>query len=187
MRKTFIVFLLILISLILVLTGLIIVPANSIRVHAQHDLFPTMLKSDDASQSELILWLAFFFGVFSICLFTLFLYIGISGKNFHRKKLVVIVTGLIVYVGIFSFGFASYLEYIQNDSFRVFLGFPAPTAWMLYGIWFFPLFFTFLYVVKFNDWVLKPDDYQRLQSIIKSREQRTKRRKGEKEKRREGD
>ena len=169
MRKTFIVFLVILISLVIVLAGLIIIPSKSIQVQAQHDLFPTMLKSVKASQSTLTLWLAFFFGVFSICLFTLFLYIGLSGKNFSRKKLIVMVIGLIMYVGIFSFGFASYLRYINNDCFRVFLGFPAPTAWMLYGIWFFPLFFTFLYVKKFNDWVLKPDDYQRLQEIVKRR------------------
>ena len=169
MRKTFIVFLVILISLVIVLAGLIIIPSKSIQVQAQHDLFPTMLKSVKASQSTLTLWLAFFFGVFSICLFTLFLYIGLSGKNFFRKKLIVMVIGLIIYVGIFSFGFASYLGYIQNVCFKVFLGFPAPTAWMLYGIWFFPLFFTFLYVKKFNDWVLKPDDYQRLQEIVKRR------------------
>ena len=172
MRKTFVVFLFILITLILVLAGLIILPSKSIQVQAQHDLFPTMLKSVYASQSTLTLWLAFFFGIFSICLFTLFLYIGLSGKNFNRKKLVVIVIGLIFYAGIFSFGFASYLRYIQNDSLRLFLGFPAPTAWMLYGIWFFPLFFTFLYVIKFNDWVLKPNDYQRLKEIMKSRERR---------------
>jgi len=169
MRKTFVVFLIILISLILVLSGLVMFSTNSSQFHAQHDLFPTMLKSVKTSQSTLTLWFSFLFGVFSICLFTLFLYIGLSGKKFLRKKLVVMVIGLILYVGIFSLGFASYLRYIQNDSFRVFLGFPAPTAWMLYGIWFFPLFFTFIYVIKFNDWVLKPEDYQLLKKIMRRR------------------
>jgi hypothetical protein len=75
--------------------------------------------------------------------------------------------GFILYAGIFLIGIFDFRSYLINDSFTTFLGFPTPTAWMLFGIYLFPFYFTLFYIVKFKFWILSSDSEKRFKELIK--------------------
>ena len=46
------------------------------------------------------------------------------------------------------------------------LGFPLPTAVMLYGIWGVPLIFVLFFVIRFDQWILKPEELERFETLL---------------------
>ena len=52
---------------------------------------------------------------------------------------------------------------MQEVSFRG--GFPEATAWMVYGLWLFPLLFVFLYMLMFESSVLSREDLEKFRAI----------------------
>ena len=45
-------------------------------------------------------------------------------------------------------------------------GLPLPSALMVYGLAVTPLIFAVLYIMKFDTWILTPEDLQKFQSIM---------------------
>ena len=47
-----------------------------------------------------------------------------------------------------------------------FLGFPAPTAWMLFALWPLPVLIAALYTLGFDRWVATPQDLAELEDRL---------------------
>jgi uncharacterized membrane protein len=100
------------------------------------------------------------FGVLQIILFVTLLSFGLRAIPQQRITLLV---GAIIYLGIFLAMVLSYHATIAGGVThppKLFLGLPVATAWMIYGLGGIPLFFALLYVIRFDRWVLTPEDHQ---------------------------
>lgn len=62
--------------------------------------------------------------------------------------------------------FASYMAYLSSGELQYFLGFPEPTAWMIYGLWGGGALFTLLYVIGFRKFIYSREDEETLKDIV---------------------
>jgi phosphotransferase system glucose/maltose/N-acetylglucosamine-specific IIC component len=62
--------------------------------------------------------------------------------------------------------FDSYLDYLRTGDLIYILGFPEPTAWMIFGLWGGGAMFSFIYVIGFRRFVYSPEDEQTLKEIL---------------------
>ena len=70
-----------------------------------------------------------------------------------------------VWAGLFS----SYYPYMRNAGGDQVLGLPAPSAWMLYGAWPFPVLFALYFIYMFSAWFLREDDLSRYRQLLEER------------------
>lgn len=132
-----------------------------------HEQFGQLLKSG-TSQAEMpvVKWLAYLFGLAIIGVFGFGIYIGMLKNGKTGPPANWILFGFFLYMLVYSGMTNSYWSYDPNDP-VYFGGFPAPTAWMIYGMWAFPAFFTILYNYFFHSWYLKDEDMERFEELLK--------------------
>jgi len=136
-----------------------------------HESYTTMLHSGESvAAAPLAKWLSFLFGLCILGIFVICIMIGYRKYEKLGKVKPWLFGGSIAYLLVFAGMVFSYWNYMSEGSAPYFLGFPAPTAWMLYAVWLFPLFFTFIYIFKFNDWVITPEERKRFEEIKKRSE-----------------
>ena len=135
-----------------------------------HAEFETMnAAGPGAERHEKVLWLAWAFGMLEIVFFLTCLAFGgrKAGKVGPLARPIVI--GGVVYAAVFTLMVLSYRGYMNEDTHALFLGFPQPTAWMLYGLWVFPFFFLLLYIFIFDRWTFTDEDLARFHEILAQR------------------
>jgi hypothetical protein len=109
-----------------------------------------------------VLWLGWALGLLEIGLFVALLGLGARGRGGLRGLGWPLVVGGFAYAVVWSALVVSYAGYAAGSDALV-LGFPAPTAWMLFGLWPVPLLFVVLYVAGFDRWVATRDDLAELE------------------------
>jgi hypothetical protein len=68
----------------------------------------------------------------------------------------------------------TYHGYIHEPSASAFfLGFPAPTAWLLYGVWTAPAGFVALYIYGYRRWIFPPEAEETFNRLMADRTQDT--------------
>jgi hypothetical protein len=78
--------------------------------------------------------------------------------------------GGLLYEAVFSMMCWTYWRSLSDPLEVSFWGsFPAPVAWLVYGIWLFPGFFIALYVARFNEWILPRESMCRFEEILQAR------------------
>ena len=105
-------------------------------------------------------------GVLQIILFVTLLSFGL--RSIPRQRITLLIGG-ILYLGIFLAMLCSYRATIDGPLAHppeLFLGLPVATAWMIYGLGGFPLFFARLYMIHFDRWVLTPEDHQSFRDAV---------------------
>ena len=133
----------------------------------QHETYEKMRKGGESLSSlPATKWLAFLFGLFVLTVFGLCLAIGYRKNGRLKEVRPWLWAGMIGYIAVYTLMVVSYWKYIGGGDSSYFGGVPAPTAWMLYGVWFFPLFFTVIYIWKFDDWVVTPQDLERFHQLV---------------------
>jgi len=102
----------------------------------------------------------------TILIFVVVIVSGISRRYRNREFWVSIgiITLLILFVWYRIF--TSYANYLETGELRFFLGFPEPTAWMIYGLWGGGALFTFLYVIGFRKYIYTKEDEAALNDIV---------------------
>jgi len=101
--------------------------------------------------------------------FLLFITLVISGVSKRNRTArfwiwMVIITGVILFVWYQVFD--SYMAYLATGALRYILGFPEPTAWMIYGLWGGGALFTVVYVVEFRKIIYTKEDEETLKDIV---------------------
>ena len=146
--------------------GFVLVSETHYGRGIEHPENPTMQQSGTMSQSYRSgLWSAWLLGCVEILLFMVCLGLGTQkGGRLGRMKVPLLVAGLL-YLAIYSLLLA--LSEVEADqaSLLVF-SFPAPSVVMMLGLWpVIPLYLALLYFLKFDSWILTPDDRRRFQRL----------------------
>ena len=77
-----------------------------------------------------------------------------------------LIAASLVYLAIWTALVLAYRSQLNVEDPALFLGFPAPTAWMLFALWPCPLLFTAYYVVGFDRWIATPEDLAELERTL---------------------
>jgi len=104
-----------------------------------------------------------------ISCFLVFIAFVISGvSRRYRSARFWIWTGLITIVFLFVFYnvFNSYMAFLSTGKVNMFMGFPGPTAWMIYGLWAGGALLALFYVVGFRKFIYTAEDETALQDIL---------------------
>ncbi|MEM6963818.1 MAG: hypothetical protein AAF573_03565 [Bacteroidota bacterium] len=175
MKNTFWAFFILLIGFLALILTLRIIPAPENATGTVHPKFDTMLHGGTSVAADpTVKWLAYLFGLFVISVFAFVLFLGATKKdaNLNTKIRRVFTFGFLAYTFVYTLMVFAYWKNYPSPSDDFILGFPKPTAWMMYGMWFTPLIFTFVYIFKFKDWILTPEEEARFHEIVKARSKR---------------
>ena len=156
--------------LILLLIG-VLSPAPQELVPTPHPNFEPMLSSGSAAPGgPLVILAGFATGILIIVMIGICLLIGVrqTARSLRRW----IVAGTLVYMLVFGALMLSYLEFLEGGPLVIFGGLPAPSAWMLYGVWLFPWVFIIAFVVTFDDVYFPPESDARFRDLLRAKERR---------------
>ena len=133
-----------------------------------HPQFDSMLRGGDGAQRhEKILWLGWAFGALQCAFFVACLIFGAQKKGVYGPTLRPLLIGGLIYIAIFTVLIYSYDKNLPAGAEApLFLSFPHATAWMLYGIWGFPLFFAAIFFIKYDSWIFREEDLVEFRSIV---------------------
>lgn len=135
-----------------------------------HDVYKTMLRGGESmSTSSTTNILAYLFGLMATGTLCLFLIVGAIRKGRLDGIRPWLIIASLVYLTVYTFTYLSDVHYVQSEHTSFLLGWPIPTAWMIYAMWAAPLLFVFIYVFKFKDWILTEEDESRFSELVKAR------------------
>lgn len=94
--------------------------------------------------------------------------LGVSPR--YRKKQFWVWIGGITLLVLFSWWklYTSYMHFLSSGETQLFLGFPTPTAWMIYGLWGAASLFSIMYVVGFRKFIFTHKDEAELNEIVEA-------------------
>jgi uncharacterized membrane protein YecN with MAPEG domain len=99
--------------------------------------------------------------VMQTALFTLFgvlLYLGVSPHRRTRQSKIWIAAGTTALLLVWWSMYGTYVDYLRSGELRMFLGFPIPTAFTVFGLWLAGFVFVIAYVVGFRTFVFTEQD-----------------------------
>ena len=127
----------------------------------------SMLQGGDGQlRHGSIRWLGWIYGGCQIVFYVICLLLGMREPS--RCTRAFLVCGGI-YLGTFCWLMLADQKYVGHLDQPLVLGFPLSTAIMVYGLWGVPLLFVGMYVVNFDRWILKPDDLQRFEDLVRQK------------------
>ena len=129
----------------------------------------TMLKGDIGSDRlGRVRWLGLAFALLQTMFFVVSLLLGIRQED---RVLLWFAIGGILYATTLTALVVTESVYAQGGARDIVLGFPLPTAIMIYGVGGVPVIFSCFYVLRFDRWVLKPEDLQRINELAREQSQ----------------
>lgn len=135
-----------------------------------HDVYKTMLKGGSSMSAESSTnILAYLFGLCATGLLCMFLILGAIRKGKLDGIRPWLIMASIAYLTVYSLTYMADAHYVETAHNRFFLGWPVPTAWMIYVMWSTPVLFVLMYIFKFRDWILTEEDESRFQDLVKAR------------------
>lgn len=125
-----------------------------------HPEFGSMSQGGDASRHEGRLVGGWLYGSLQIGLFVFL--IGQCVPSGRPGRWLIGASGgayLAIYLGLIL----SYGKGVEGAPFL--LGFPLPTAWLVFGMWPISAIFAVLYATQYTKWIYTPEDAKRFQAI----------------------
>ena len=160
------IFLGVLVFTLLLIFGLYLTGQPADAAGIPHNQYGQLLKGGTQQANiPIVKWLSYLFGLAIIGIFGIGIYIGMlkNGRTGPAARWIII--GFVIYGLIYTGMILSYWSYDPANP--VYFGsFPAPTAWMIYGIWIFPFFFTFVYNFYFHTWYLTDEDMEKFEQLV---------------------
>ena len=166
-------------AILLALCGLLaalffVVTPPEQSVGGPHPEFGTMQIGGDLHRHDATLIYGFLFGILQILFFAGLLVLAIGRRlrtaDGRPNGWLALALGFAAYLGVFTLMVRSYAAFVRAGAESdLFLWFPPPSAWMLYGIWTVPAVFIVLFVVRFDSWILTPEDRQRFEELLAAR------------------
>lgn len=167
-KQTAILLLVLLAAMLALVMWSFFVPGSMDATARPHPEIPTMLQSaGTAASSPTMVLIGSLFGMLTVAIFGLCVWVGLlkGGKENALGRWV--LGAFVVYALIFAALFWTYTGFIDNPSdSRFTAAFPETTAWMVYGVWFFPLVFVGLYMGLFKRYLLTQEDTEAFSTIV---------------------
>lgn len=158
---------------LVVIIGLIVGEKPALVTGQPHPEFKTMLKGGESIHSlggsQVF---GYLFGLCSTLLLCLFMAHGARRYNQLGSIKPWLILGTVAYLAVFTLTYLSDAAYVDQSHSEFFLGWPLPTAWMIYAMWFTPVIFVALYVFGFRDWILTEEDEAKFNEIVANRRTR---------------
>ncbi len=155
------------VSLALLLLAVFSLPEPPQSHGAIHPKYATMEHGGDSvERSGHVLWLGWGLGVLQIALFVSMIALAASPcRGLRGLGLPLVLAGL-CFASVWTALVLSYRAYAMGAETALFLGFPAPTAWLLFGIWPVPILFVAFYALGFDRWVVTPRELTDLEARL---------------------
>jgi hypothetical protein len=141
-----------------------ITPAASGSAHPE--ISGMRIGGDGAARINGLETASFILFAATFVLFTTLIISSVSKRNRTVRFWIwmVIITGTILFVWYQVFD--SYMSYLSTGALRYILGFPEPTAWMIYGLWGGGALLAVAYVVEFRNIIYTKEDEETLKDIV---------------------
>jgi hypothetical protein len=156
----------IVVALWVVTLGTLLIAEPPGALGAAHPDFAGMRHGGSGlERHSLILWAGWAFGAVGIVFYVALMAFGTRRGAARRASAPWLLFGLCAFLAAWTGLVVAYRTYLLEGPGRLFLGFPLPTAIMLYVLFPASLILTAIYVVGFGRWVLSEDDeaaYDRL-------------------------
>lgn len=151
-----------------------VLPESENAAGVAHPRVETMMHGGlgDKRHADMTYWLGCAYGTLLIALFTGCMALGARKEGRLGGLKWPFVFGFLIWVAVFAALMISYRSYMTEAEHAQILFLPIPTAWMVYGLWSAPLFFTLLYIVIFNSWTMRPEDEERFAKLVEARRAR---------------
>jgi len=86
-----------------------------------------------------------------------------------------LVGGIVLSLVIVTLLFTSYRSFLVGvdegvDSPALFLGFPVASAWLVYGIWLFPIVYVLIFAKSFRTWYYPDESREKFERLLENRE-----------------
>jgi hypothetical protein len=132
-----------------------------------HEKFSTMFEGGPGAERHAVtFWIGWVFAMLCIVFFVVCVLLGAERGGSLGPFKVPFAIGTVLYAAIFSCVLFTYHGYMGAASPDGFLGFPAPTAWMMYGVWPIPIYFVVLYSLYFDRWYFTAEDEARFEALL---------------------
>ena len=92
---------------------------------------------------------------------------GIRSDDPRGRRL--LMGALLIYAATFIALLVSYSRYAQDGFTGTVLGFPPPTAWMIYGMWHVPWLIMLVYLVLWNSVTFPPESQERFDALLRDK------------------
>lgn len=139
-----------------------------------HEVYSeTLLQSPPgAERHSTLIWFGWALGVLEIAFFVTCLALGASKKGVVGKLKTPLLFGAALHIAVFSMLILTYRQYMGEAEHALFLSFPATTAWMVYGMWFAPVFYIAIYIIYFPTHILTDADMEKFREIVAKKNER---------------
>lgn len=154
-----------------VVIGLLFLIAEPAGGHgAAHAEFKATMYQGSTGSDRLgtMRWVGLGFALMQALFFVTSLTLGTKQRG---ALLVWFVAGGLLYLASFVALVVAESMYVQGDAREIVLGLPVPTAIMIYVVGGVPLLFSVIYVWKFDRWVLKSEDLERVTALAQRQKQ----------------
>ncbi len=133
-----------------------------------HSTFAASMQQGGSGieRHEHIRWLGLAYGALKIVFFVSCLLLGV--RDSKNRKWAFLLAG-IVYLATFCLMMVADYFYVRDATPTLVLGFPLPTAIMLYGLWGVPWIFLLFYVLNFDRWILSPLELERFEEMLQEK------------------
>lgn len=139
-------------------------PPNSAGI--DHPELDTMRRGGPPDRHSQVLWLGWALGLAQVSLFVTLIAFGARRRADRGGLGRRLAAGAALYALTWTALVAAYRVTAANLEPALWLGFPAPTAVMLFGIWPVPLVFVWLYVGGFRRWVWSDEDQRAFEALL---------------------
>ncbi len=172
-RVVFRLFLALLVALLLIIGVSFLMPGATQPTAQVHPEAPSLLQSTGGlAERPATLWLGYVMGLLMVGIMAVAVWIGLRKRDGATPLNRWMMAAFAGYALVFTALVAAYASYTVSPEAVFFAGFPAPTAWMIYGMWLFPLVFVGLYMALFDRWVLTDQDLARFDDLVKENRRR---------------
>ena len=131
------------------------------------------IGGDGVARMEGIGTVAFIFQATTLILCAALMTLGVSRR--HRTGVFWIGIGGVTLAALFVWWrvFDGYTDFLAGGEVRMVLGFPAPSAWLIYGVWGTAALYSVLYVVGFRRFIYTEEDEKAFNELVREiREER---------------
>jgi hypothetical protein len=125
-----------------------------------------MISTANIDEAPHTRWMGYLFGLAVIGVFGSFLFLGNRKKGQLTPMKKWLWIGLGLYTMVYTCMVVSHWNYVANDGGPFILSMPAPTAWMIIGVWFVPIIITLTYIIKFEDWIISDDEIKEFHEAV---------------------